>query len=86
MSNTSLSLPHIGSDEPKKAQNCAKMTPRQAALVTGRQAVFCLLSGNPLPQTFDRSDLEHAAAILGLMLAETEAFPAEAGAELEVGR
>lgn len=67
-----LILSQTGPTGPKPSQNSAKITPRQAALATGRQAVNYLLHGEPEPNSFDRTDLENAAAVLGLLLAETE--------------
>lgn len=64
--------PQPGSLEPTMATPCARLTPRQAALVTARQAVSYILYGEPLPQTFNRNDLKTAAAELGAMLVELE--------------
>jgi len=52
-----------------------RITPRQLALLVGRKAVCYILFGEPDPRTFDRADLKTAAAMLGEMLAETEATP-----------
>lgn len=65
-------IPQSGSLEPTSATPCTRLTPHQVALITAQQAVNYILYGEPLPQTFNRSDLKTAAVELGKIPAELE--------------